>query len=173
MAGGLNFCLHDPDHWVICSRRFEGSRFLLNVRHFETSETDYPVMRPHIPEAQGAWLHRVENIKAFISDFFHSKIVPDLLPVFWQRVWSIVVVRGEEANNSLRCNNVLVGQAYSKSQELLQTATELWKNNDCQRGNQVPRQNLTERASFIAVAKEHGIMRMLYNWYIKRIFFIS
>jgi len=82
-----------------------------------------------------------------------------------------VVVRGEEANISLRCNNVLVGQAYSKSQEWLQTAMERWKHNDCQRGNQVPRQNLTERASFIAAAKEHGIMSMLYNWYTKRIIY--
>jgi len=116
-------------HSVIGSRPFEGSLFLLNVGHFETSETDYPAMRPHVPEAQGAWLHRGENIKAFINDFFHSKIAPDFLPVFWQCVWLIVVVRGEEANNSLRCNNVLVGQAYSKCHEWLQTATECWKDN--------------------------------------------
>ena len=164
------FLGYDLYHWVIRSRRFEGSQFLLNAGHFETSETDYPVMRPHIPEARGVWLHRDENIKACITNFFHSKILPELLSVFWQRVSSSVVVIGEEANDSLGCNNVLVGQAYSKPQEWLQTATERWKNSDCQRGKQVPRQNLTQRASFTAVAKKHGIMRMLYNWYIKRIF---
>ena len=84
-----------------------------------------------------------------------------------------MVVRGEDASNSLRCNNVLVGQAYSKSQDWLQIATERWRNNDCQGGNQVPRQNLTKTLRSLQLLKNMELCAFCKLVYKTYFFFIS